>query len=192
MMFNPYRKWTSGLAVAAVALVFAGGAQAGAAPGQGGGRQLRQGAQGPRAGQRPGGLPAPEVERLFDGYVAMQAQEALQLTDAQFPQFLARLKSLQEARRRNLLERRQVVAELNRSLKAAPVPEAQLRDGLRKLRELQVKNADEVRKAYDAIDEVLDVTQQARFRVFEESVERRKFDLVLRARRAARGGVEDR
>jgi hypothetical protein len=127
------------------------------------------------------------VERLFDGYVAMQAQDALQLTDAQFPQFLARLKTLQETRRRNMQERRALIAELNRTLTGAPGQEAPLRDALRKLRDLQAKSAEELRKAYDGIDEVLDVPQQARFRVFEETVERRKFDLVLRARRAARG-----
>lgn len=177
-MFTANRRWRAGLTAVVAVLLMAG--SAGAA-----GRQARQGPSGPRAGQRQaGGLPAPEVERLFDGYVAMQAQEALQLTDAQFPQFLARLKGLQQARRRNLMERRQVVAELNRALKASPADEGALREGLRKLRDLQARNADEIRKAYDAIDEVLEVPQQARFRVFEESVERRKFDLVLRARRA--------
>ena len=39
-----------------------------------------------------------------------------------------------------------------------------------------------MRKAYDAIDEVLDVFQQARFRVFEEQIERRKLELIMRAR----------
>jgi hypothetical protein len=130
-------------------------------------------------------MPAAEVERLFDGYVAMQAQEALQLTDEQLPQFLARLKVLQNARRNLLRERRLLVAELARALRAAPPPEAKLRELLQRIRGLRAANDEETRKAYAAIDEVLDVAQQARFRVFEESVERRKFDLVLRARRSA-------
>jgi hypothetical protein len=43
-----------------------------------------------------------------------------------------------------------------------------------------------VKKAYDAIDQVLDVRQQAKFRVFEELMERRKLELVTRARQANR------
>ena len=41
-------------------------------------------------------------------------------------------------------------------------------------------------KAYDGIDQVLDVGQQAKFRVFEELMERRKLELVTRARQANR------
>ena len=37
----------------------------------------------------------------------------------------------------------------------------------------------------ETLDEVLDVRQQARFRIFEETIERRKLDLVLRARERA-------
>jgi hypothetical protein len=35
---------------------------------------------------------------------------------------------------------------------------------------------------------VLDVRQQARFRLFEEQIERRKVDLLMRARQGARRG----
>jgi hypothetical protein len=47
---------------------------------------------------------------------------------------------------------------------------------------LEAQSAAELRRAYDGIDEVLDVRQQARFRVFEEQIERRKLDLISRAR----------
>jgi hypothetical protein len=43
-----------------------------------------------------------------------------------------------------------------------------------------------MRKAYGAIDEVLNVAQQARFRVFEEQIERRKIELLMRARQQNR------
>lgn len=154
-------------------------AAAGAAPQEppGGGRG--------RGGMRAPGLAAAEVERLFDGYVAMQAPEALELAEGQHPQFLARLKTLQEVRRRHLRERRVLVGQLNRLLRAGAPAEGPLRDVLRRLRELDAGHAEEMRKAYDGIDDVLDVKQQARFRVFEESVERRKFELILRARRSA-------
>ncbi len=144
-----------------------------------------------RGGQRQPGLPMGEVDRLFDSYVAMQAQEALKLTDAQFPKFLSRLKVLQQTRRQHLAARRAVVAELNSNLKAPA--ESPLAESLRKLRDIDARYTDDLRKAYEGVDQVLDVTQQARFRVFEESVERRKFDLMLRARgRAQQQGGADR
>ena len=43
-----------------------------------------------------------------------------------------------------------------------------------------------MRKAYVALDEVLDVRQQARFRVLEEQIERRKIELLMRARQQNR------
>jgi hypothetical protein len=136
-------------------------------------------------GPRQNALNLPEVERLFDGYVAMQAEEALKLTDAQYPQFLARLKVLQQTRRQHFAARRAIVADLDRAVKASPAADGAIADGLRKLRDLDAKYVDDLRKAYDGVDQILDPTQQARFRVFEETVERRKLDLMLRARRTA-------
>jgi Spy/CpxP family protein refolding chaperone len=144
--------------------------------------------------ERPGGRAAPgnaplvtplELERWFDSYVLLQAQETLRLTDAQFPRFLARLKALQDTRRRNVQARRQILNTIGRLLKATPFEEAQTRDQLKALRDLDVKAAEELRKAYDALDEVLDAAQQARYRVFEEVVERRKIDLLMKARQRA-------
>ena len=159
---------TAALLVAAPA-AFAGGQAQGPGP---------RGRVAPRA-QR---LPPAEIERLFDGYVVMQAQEALKLSDAQFGPFVAKLKALQETRRRARQARRALVSELARALGATPVPESDVKETLRKLREAQARGAEDEQKAYDAIDQVLDLPQQARFRVFEDTVERRKFDLVLRAR----------
>jgi hypothetical protein len=52
---------------------------------------------------------------------------------------------------------------------------------------LDDRSAVELRRAYDALDEVLDVPQQARFRMFEEMIERRKLDLLMRARQRTAG-----
>ena len=54
------------------------------------------------------------------------------------------------------------------------------------LQEIESRTAAELRKAYTDLDEVLDVRQQARFRVFEEQVERRKIELLMRARQQNR------
>ena len=64
--------------------------------------------------------------------------------------------------------------------------EAQIKERLTALQELESRNAAEMRKAYNALDEVLDVRQQARFRVFEEQIERRKIELLMRARQQNR------
>jgi Spy/CpxP family protein refolding chaperone len=126
-----------------------------------------------------------ELERWFDSYVLIQAQEAIKVTDAQFPRFLQRLKALQDTRRRNAQARRQALNAVAGLLKATPVDEAGVRERLKGLRENEVKAVDDLRKAYEALDEVLDPVQQARFRLFEETVERRKIDLLMRARERA-------
>ena len=144
-----------------------------------------------RAAQQADRLEIAELQRLFDAYMVMQAQEALQLDDAQFGQFLPKLKALQETRRRNEQARNQLVGELGRltAPSAATVDEAAVRERLRALQELESRSAAELRRAYDTIDQQLDVRRQARFRVFEQNMERRKLQLMLRARRGAAGQV---
>ena len=130
-----------------------------------------------------------EIQKLFDAYLVMEAQQALALTDQQYPQFLARLRTLQETRRRNQQERIQLMAQLQRLTNpraASRDDEASIKERLTALQELESRNAAEVRKAYTALDEVLDVRQQARFRVFEEQIERRKIELLMRARQQNR------
>ena len=138
------------------------------------------------------GVSTGELVNMLDTYAIVQAQDALTLNDAQYGQFVTRLKRLQEARRRNQRERNQILQDLRRlSGPQAPMPvdENALRERLRALRDHDDRASEEMRKAYDTLDEVLDVRQQARFRIFEETIERRKLDLVVRAReRAARQG----
>jgi hypothetical protein len=144
-----------------------------------------------KSAQQTDRLEIAELQRLFDAYMVMQAQEALQLDDAQFGQFLPKLKSLQDTRRRNEQARNQLVGELGRLTvpSAATVDEAAVRERLRALQELESRSAAELRRAYDTIDQQLDVRRQARFRVFEQNMERRKLQLMLRARRGAAGQV---
>ena len=61
-----------------------------------------------------------------------------------------------------------------------------MRERLKALDELDARAATELAKAYEAINQVLDVRQQAKFRVFEENMENRKLELVMRARQANR------
>jgi len=180
-----------GLAAAAAMGVAAGAsAQDPQAPPAGASRVRPDARQGQgRAGQQADRLEIAELQRLFDAYMVMQAQEALQLDDAQFGQFLPKLKALQETRRRNEQARSQLVTELGRltAPRAATAEEATVRERLRALQELESRAAAELRRAYEAIDQQLDVRRQARFRVFEQNMERRKLQLMLRARRGAPG-----
>ena len=149
--------------------------------------------------QAPGRQPLPgldnsdmtpgEIQKLFDAYLVMEAQQALALSDEQYPQFLTRLRALQETRRRNQQERFRLMGELQRLTnprQPARADEAVLKERLTTLQELESRTAAELRKAYTALDEVLDLRQQARFRIFEEQIERRKIELLMRARQQNR------
>ena len=119
---------------------------------------------------------------------ARPGQDALALNDTQYGEFVTRLKKLQETRRRNQQARNQILQELRKLAgpqATPPVDENGIRDRLKALREHDDRAAAELRRAYDALDEVLDVRQQARFRAFEEILERRKLDLLMRARQGA-------
>jgi hypothetical protein len=132
-----------------------------------------------------------EVLRVLDGYAVVQAQEALQLTDAQYGTFVTRLRRLQDTRRQHQQTRSKILGELRRLVGPAAAEgasEAAIRDRLAELRTHDEKAAAELRQAHDAIDEVLDPVQQARFRLFEEQLERRKLDLIMRARQGAAAG----
>jgi hypothetical protein len=133
-----------------------------------------------------------ELANALDKYALVQAKAALQLDEGQMAQFVPRLRALQQARRRNFQARHRILQELRRM--AGPraggtFDEAVVRARLDALREQDERAAQELRAAYAALDEVLDVRQQARFRIFEENIEARKLELLMRARaRAGRGG----
>ena len=144
----------------------------------------------PAAGQATGQagsetVDAAELARLFDAYTVMQAQEALGLDEAKFGPFVTRLKALQEIRRRHLRDRAVVMRDLRRLLQA-PGNDVQLKERLDALVKLETATRADQAKAMDAIDEVLDVRQQARFRLLEQQLELRKLELVNRARQRQR------
>ena len=134
--------------------------------------------------EAPGVTPA-EIQRMFDAYALLQAQEQLKIGDEQFTKFLTRFKDLQQVRRQTLNERGRIVNTLRRMLNQGASDE-ELKARLNELQELDTRSAADIKKAYDAINQVLDVQQQAKFRVFEELMERRKLELVMRARQANR------
>ncbi len=130
-----------------------------------------------------------EIQRLFDAYLVMEAQQSLGLSDSQYPPFLTRLRALQDTRRKYLASRAALLVELARMTAPRATPpanEGAIRERLTALQELESRGAAENRKAYGDLDALLDPRQQARFRVFEDQIERRKLELMLRARQNAR------
>ena len=153
------------------------------------GHAAAQAARAPRRALPPpqaDGVSPGEIQRLFDAYVVMQAQQELQLSDEQYPKFLARVKALQAARQKAQVERNRILQDLRRLNTAPSLDEAQVRIQLKALADLDERLASEVREALVGIDQVLDVRQQVRFRLFEDQMERRKVDLLMRARQANR------
>ncbi len=149
-------------------------------------------ATGQRSGAlTPGGDLSPaEIQRLFDAYTMVQAQDMLELDDEHYGRFVTSLRGLHEARRTAETERRSLLQELVRltNQEAPEADDAAIIERLRALQEHDARTAADVRKAYDGIDEVLDVRQRAKFRIFEERIERRKFELLMRARQGNRPG----
>jgi hypothetical protein len=151
--------------------------------------QPAQAAPETRPNRNSGELSPGDVVGMLDAYALVQAQNALQLNDSQYGTFVGRLKNLQETRRKNQRARNQIVQELRRltAPQVATLDEPAIRDRMKALRDLDERSASDLRRAYDSLDEILDLRQQARFRIFEEMLERRKMDLLMRARQRAAG-----
>jgi ketosteroid isomerase-like protein len=132
------------------------------------------------APKRQGRMSQAEVQRLFDAYTLKHAQEALELSDAQYEAFQPRMRALQETRRRNQAERLRKLRALSSAVSGGREPA--MREHLQALADHDLRAAAELQQAHAAIDAVLELSQQARFRLFEETMERRKFELLMRAR----------
>lgn len=127
-----------------------------------------------------------ELTRLFDAYAVLQAQGFLRLSDEQYGEFVVRLKSLQDTRRKHLGERSRMIAELRRmTAPDSTATDAAIRTAFEALRREDASAHDDLAKAYENLDSVLEPRQQARFRVFEEQIERQKLNLLSRVRRRA-------
>ena len=173
------------VAVAGI-LVLCNGSSLAAQAARGGEGQRQNRGAGRAAGPDSPGVSPGDVQKMFDGYALMQAQEQLKISDEQFTKFLPRFKALQAVRRQTLQDRGAILQSLRQLTNATPPDEAQLKERLKALQELDTRSAADVKKAYEGIDQVLSLRQQAQFRVFEEVMDRRKLELVTRARQANR------
>jgi hypothetical protein len=151
------------------------------------GRQGRQGLPaGPAAAPSEAGVTPGEIQRMFDAYALVQAQEQLRISDDQYSRFLIRYKALQDIRRKTLQDHARIVADLRRLLAERQPDEQLLEARIAELADVDTRAGAEAKKAYEGIDELLDLRQRAAFRVFEELMERRKLELITRARQANR------
>jgi hypothetical protein len=132
-----------------------------------------------------------ELQKLFDSWALLQAQEFLKISDEQFAKFLPRFKALQDARRQGLQQRTRVLNQLRKALNDGESDE-QIKTSMKLLQEIDDRAAADTRKAFESVDQVLDLHQQAKFRIFEEQMERRKLELVTRARQANRANIPNR
>src|SRR5437773_2459516 len=105
-------RWRSGTALASAILILAVAPDAAQAqPPQ------TQAAPAPAPGQGAPDLAplnAGQIQRWFEAYTVLQAQDALKLSEAQYGRFVTRLKSLQESRRRHQQARNQILADLRK------------------------------------------------------------------------------
>lgn len=133
-------------------------------------------------------ISAGQVQRWFEAFTVLQAQEALQLSETQYGRFVTRLKTLQDTRRKHQLARNQIMGDLRRltNPQNGSNDEPALVERLKALRDEDERAGIDLTKAYEGVDESLDVRQQARFRIFEERVEQQKLELLMKARQNAR------
>src|SRR5213083_323149 len=102
-----------------------------------------------------GPINAAQIQRWFEAYTVLQAQDALQLSEAQYGRFVTRLKALQDIRRRHQQARNQMLADFRRltNPETGMVDEALVAERLKAFREEEDRSTAELRKAYDAVDE---------------------------------------
>jgi len=156
----------------------------------------------PPQGAPPGAPPVPpggpepavnagQIQKWFEAFTVLQAQEALQLSEAQYGRFVTRLKALQDTRRKHQVARNQIMGDLRKltNPQTGSNDELTLSERLKALRDEDDRAAVDLKKAYDGVDETLDTRQQARFRIFEERMEAQKLDLLTKARQGARAAA---
>lgn len=183
-MIRAQRAWCVGMATAAVlsASVIVSGQTAPPA-GQGQPAQTGRGQRGGRAA-----LPAvtpnmnqQQLQAYMDAYALVQAERELVLSAEQYPNFVARLRQLQNVRRRQLGERRRLLTELNGLLQGNDAGrDDAILVRVKALDDLSQQTGVELRKAYQDLDAVLTPWQRGRFRTFEEQLERRKVELLTK------------
>jgi hypothetical protein len=139
-------------------------------------------------GQRPGG-PGPvnpnvalrDVQGMLNSMALVDAQAFLHLSDPQWVAFVPKMRELQKVRMQHQERRRQLIQQIRRAtVDGSTLDEAALAANVKDLDDLEAKMATDERAALSGVDSVLTVYQRARFRVFEETIELRKLELLAK------------
>jgi len=148
--------------------------------------QVRVAPRGGQQGAARGAVSSSDIQDQFDAYALVQAQSALQLSGDQYPRFVRRAREMHLLRRRTQFQRRRLVMQLGELLRGRHADDARIALAMRAIDDQERTSREELRKAYAAIDEVLTVRQRARFRVLEDQLERKKLEMLFRARQVSR------
>lgn len=125
------------------------------------------------------------IQQMFDTMAIVEAERFLPLTPEQYPQFIQKLRRLQEARMQGNRRRGRVMNELRQLVgpQAAPdVPDSAIDAKMKELAAADAEGYAGIHKALDDLDVGLSPRQRARFRMLEENVERRKIDFLTKVR----------
>jgi Spy/CpxP family protein refolding chaperone len=128
-----------------------------------------------RQGRRVG---REDLEGLMLGYVISKMQEALELTDEQFGQMVVAQKKITEHRRKYRTGRQQTLKQLRQALKDPETEDPQITAMLTQLEDSKSQFEAQQRADYQAIDEILNVRQRARYRLLEVDIQRRFQQMV--------------
>ena len=120
------------------------------------------------------------VEDLLEGMEISNAAKFLQVDNQHYGEFIQRLRNLQKMRRQHQNQRQRLVAELRRMTNQPGVEDALLEAPTKRLDDFDKQSFQDLQNAYAQIDEVLNVRQRARFRLFEEQLDQRKLEILTR------------
>jgi Spy/CpxP family protein refolding chaperone len=134
------------------------------------------------------GLVSAQVQGMFDAFVLQRSKDFLALDNQQYPLFFQLMIQLQQLRIRHQQQRSRMLNEL-RKLTNPQAPEV-TDDGTldartKALDSLESQMQQDEQKAIAALDSVLTVRQRARFRIFEENMEREKIRMLALALQTA-------
>ena len=179
-----------GLSVAAQGQEFAGDAL------QGRGQAAQQGIgpENPNAPRPPlqgDGISPADVQAMFDAMLVMDAERFIGISPEQFPQFVQRVKKLQEAKGMQMRRHNKAFAELRAMAnpQTGRADDAAIEAKMKELDQIEVEAHAALNKALEALDQMLTPRQRARFRLLEDNLEKKKLEFITKARQPGRGGV---
>jgi hypothetical protein len=135
-----------------------------------------------------------QIQKWFEAFTVLQAQDRLQLSETQYFKFVQRLKALQDTRWNHQQAHQRILNDLRKltNPQTGSNDEGAIAERLKALKDEDAAAVVDVNKAYDGVDETLDMRQQALFRIFEDQVEQQKLELLIRARQNARAQARGR